>query len=165
MRGYMNLRKARSDEKEIIRALYLSVKGSEGCTWNENYPSDIEIDGDLSNEALFVLVESGEIVGAVSVVEPHELDEMPFWQERDRVREIARVVVRPDRQGRGYAERMLSMLFEQFRGEGVRVVHILVAKKNAAASRLYEKLGFDRRGECFEYGIDFFAEELSLTLS
>mgnify|MGYP003302794557 CR=1 FL=1 len=161
----MKLRKARADEKEIVRALYLSVKGSEGCTWNENYPSDIELDGDLSNDALFVLTENGEIVGAVSVVEPRELDEMPFWQERDHVCEIARVVVRPERQGRGYAERMLSMLFDSIRSEGVLGVHILVAKKNAAASRLYEKLGFDRRGECFEYGIDFFAEELLLKLS
>ena len=152
----MKLRKARADEKEIVRALYLSVKGSEGCTWNENYPSDIELDGDLSNDALFVLTENGEIVGAVSVVEPRELDEMPFWQERDHVCE---------RQGRGYAERMLSMLFDSIRSEGVLGVHILVAKKNAAASRLYEKLGFDRRGECFEYGIDFFAEELLLKLS
>ena len=161
----MKLRKARADEKEIVRAPYLSVKGSEGCTWNENYPSDIELDGDLSNDALFVLTENGEIVGAVSVVEPRELDEMPFCQERDHVCEIARVVVRPERQGRGYAERMLSMLFDSIRSEGVLGVHILVAKKNAAASRLYEKLGFDRRGECFEYGIDFFAEELLLKLS
>lgn len=158
----MTLRNARIEEKETVRALYLSVKGSEGCSWNEEYPSDIELDGDLSGNNLFVLEEDGEIVGAVSVVEPRELDEMLLWTQRECVREIARVVVCPDRQGRGYAERMLSLLFERFREEKVLGVHILVSKKNAAASRLYDKLGFTTRGEVFEYGIDFFARELTL---
>lgn len=158
----MELRKAQKSEREIIKTLYLSVKGSEGCSWNEDYPSDFELDGDLEREALFVLTEDGEIVGAVSDTAPRELDEMPFWKHRENAKEITRVVVRPDRQGRGYAEKMLRELFCRFYGEGAESVHILVAKKNAAALRLYEKLGFERRGECFEYGIDFYAEELSL---
>ena len=43
----MNFRKAEKKEAELINALYRSVMGDPFCTWDESYPGEEEIQGDL----------------------------------------------------------------------------------------------------------------------
>ena len=53
----MLFRKAETCEAEAIRALYQAVIGTPFCTWDESYPGETEIAGDLSAGALYVLEE------------------------------------------------------------------------------------------------------------
>ena len=50
----MLFRKAETREAEAIRALYQAVIGTPFCTWDESYPGETEIAGDLSAGSLFV---------------------------------------------------------------------------------------------------------------
>jgi len=72
-----------------------------------------EIDLDIAAQSLYVLEDNLKLVGAISVVPENELDDRPEWRCRDRVREIARVVVSPDCRGNGYA-RLNPMAYRQF---------------------------------------------------
>ena len=71
----MIFRKAIKNEAKIIRALYSSVIGMSFCTWNEAYPGEEEIQGDLSSESLYVLEEKGELIGAISIVPENEIND------------------------------------------------------------------------------------------
>ena len=53
--GNMLFRKAETREAEAIRALYQAVIGTPFCTWDESYPGETEIAGDLSAGTLYVL--------------------------------------------------------------------------------------------------------------
>lgn len=44
-----------ASEKEEILALYKSQLGREFCPWTEFYPTEKEIDFDLSRDSLFVM--------------------------------------------------------------------------------------------------------------
>ena len=44
----MALYQATIDDKPYIMALYTEAIGSEGCTWNEDYPSEETMDSDLA---------------------------------------------------------------------------------------------------------------------
>ena len=51
----MLFRKAETCEAEAISALYQAVIGTPFCTWDESYPGETEIAGDLSAGTLYVL--------------------------------------------------------------------------------------------------------------
>ena len=152
----MEFRKAKETEIEAIAALYESVKGQKGCTWDEFYPSIDTAREDFSCGGLYVLTEENSVIGAVSVVGENELDDENCWREKTNAREVARIAVAPSRQGQGLAAEMLKILFRELEMSGCRAVHLLVAKENPPALRTYQKLGFDFLGDHFVYDNDFF---------
>ena len=75
----MLFRKAETCEAEAIRALYQAVIGTPFCTWDESYPGETEIAGELSASALYVLEEDHQTIGAISIVPENELDHFICW--------------------------------------------------------------------------------------
>lgn len=68
----MALYQATIDDKPYIMALYTEAIGSEGCTWNEDYPSEETMDSDLARGDAYVWKdETGELLGAISIDDDH----------------------------------------------------------------------------------------------
>ncbi len=156
----MEFRRAAATELEGILELYRSVIGTEFCTWNEFYPGEEEIGTDYRNNNLFVMVESEQLLGALSVIYENELDELDYWKVRSgAVREIARVVVNTRFQGKGIAYEMVRQIEGALKGERCTAIHLLVACKNIPAYKTYMKAGFKVMGECDMYGNHYYACE------
>lgn len=159
----MEFRRAREEELDDVLELYKSVIGTEFCTWNEYYPGKEEIKMDYENNNLFVMMEGNQILGALSVISENELDELEFWNVRDRaVREIARVVVNRRFRGKGIAYEMVKKIEYILKEEGCTAIHLLVACKNIPAYKTYMKAGFEVMGECDMYGNHYYACEKPL---
>lgn len=159
----MDLQFATSQDLDEILSLYRSVLGKNGCTWTEQYPCREIAEEDLAAQSLYVLREGARIVGTVSVVPENELDDLPFWTVPGAEScEIARIVIAPAEQGRGLAYQMLTALWDALRAQGktYRAAHLLVSPGNPAALHTYERLGFQKRGECEEYSQFWYAYEL-----
>lgn len=150
-------------ELQTIFALYQAVIGSEGCTWNSDYPGVLELSEDYANGNLFCMEYQKRIIGAVSIVTQNELDDLSCWSFRSNMAEIARVVILPEFQGRGIADQMLTRLFRLLRSRGYLGVHLLAAKINHKAARLYDGLGFSVCGSEHCYGNAYFCRELFFT--
>ena len=75
----MLFRKAETCEAEAIRALYQAVIGTPFCTWDESYPGETGIAGDLSAGTLYVLEEDHQVIGAISIVPENKLDHFICW--------------------------------------------------------------------------------------
>ena len=54
---HMEFRRAHREEAEEILQLYRSLIETEYCVWTENYPTEREVEFDLSRNALFCLHE------------------------------------------------------------------------------------------------------------
>ncbi len=159
----MELRTADAGDRQAILELYSSAVGTAGCTWDEDYPSDVFIDADISSGGLYVYTDNEKIIGAVSIVPERELDELPEWTVCDgSYCEIARVVISNEYRGRRLGFDMLSRLLDLLREQGMNSVHILVAKNNAPAIALYKRLGFEFYYEHFMFGHDYLSAELLL---
>ena len=153
---YMEFRRVNAEERNIILSIYNQVKNSQFCSWNEYYPTIDEVEHDYCNNNLFCLVDGGEILGALSIVEPNEMDTLECWQVKTGlIKEIARVVVAPIHQGKGLAKLMLSKIVESFKALGVSAIHLSVAKNNIPAQKTYERVGFKMVGETVMYGGDY----------
>lgn len=103
----MALYQATIDDKPYIMALYTEAIGSEGCTWNEDYPSEETMDSDLARGDAYVWKdETGELLGAISIDDDHVVEELPCWSAQlQPAAEFARLVVREDARGQAIARK------------------------------------------------------------
>lgn len=156
------LRAATKEELPQIMKLYRSVVGLEGCTWDAFYPNEDTLLEDFEAGQLFVLWKGEQILGAGSIVPENELDDLDCWQFRENARELARIVIAPKFQGKGYGKQLVEKLSERLKQSSHDAIHILVAKRNHSAQRMYQQIGFQNKGSCHRYGINFFAYEKKL---
>ncbi len=164
MEKTMELKKATAADVKTVADMYESVKGGEFSVWSEDYPTADHALQDMRAGCLYILISDGECVGCIAVEPVAEDDDLPFWRVNDgNHREVSRVAVHPDHQGKGYAKIMTQMLIERLQSEGASSIHLLAAKKNLPAVRTYRSLGFDFIGECFRYGADYFVCEKILS--
>lgn len=161
----MYFTKAEEEDRDRILALYQSLAETEYCAWNENYPGETEVDGDLSRDGLFCLKEEdGTIVGVISVDEDEEVENLPCWTEtRKPGAELSRLGVRIEYQNQGIARKLLQYGMDELKRRGMKSVHFLVCKTNKKAIRSYSKLHFDIVGECELFGEQWWCYEKSLS--
>lgn len=88
MNGNMEFRRARREEAEEILQLYRSLIGTEYCVWTENYPTEREVEFDLSRNALFCLYERmpepderERLIGTISIDDDPEVEALSCWSE------------------------------------------------------------------------------------
>ena len=155
--------KASAGDKDEVLALYRAQIGREFCPWNEDYPSEDEIDLDLSRDALFVLKTDGQIKAAISLEEDEDVDSLECWStDLKPSGSIARVAVIPDEQSKGYGRIMLQYAMDELKRRGYKGIHFLVNKHNVKAIRSYAVFGFDVVGECHMFEQDFLCYEKRL---
>jgi len=156
------LRAAAKEELPQILKLYRSVVGLEGCTWDAFYPNEDTLLEDFEAGQLFVLRKGEQIVGAGSIVPENELDDLEHWLFRKNARELARIVIAPKFQNCGYGRLLVQKLCDRLAQTGCTAVHLLVARENKPAQQMYQRIGFQNRGTCHRYEIDFFVYEKEL---
>lgn len=156
-------RNAKKEEAAEILALYQSAIGGKFCSWNESYPTMLEINHDLEADNLYVLTdEDDKIIGAVSIPPENELDDF-FPQKADaRPMEIARIVVSTKHRNQGLSRRIVSEILSVLQSRGCTAVRLSVAKTNIPAQCTYRRLGFRTEKEVFIYGGEYYLLEKPL---
>ena len=159
---------ARQNEKkrkEILQ-LYQSLIGTEYCVWTENYPTEREVEFDLSRDALFCLREkpSGRLMGTISIDDDPEVEALSCWSEDlTPVAELSRL-------GSGKQNIRITVLpgsccgkaMAELKSQGYKAAHILVAKDNVKALRSMKNCNFTTAGECELFGHSYWCYEKEL---
>ena len=138
----MVLEKAKHEDAKEILKLYEAQKGKGFCTWDEYYPSILNVKEDIDAECLFIYKKCGKIISAVSIAPQNELDGYDVWKYKNSA-EIARVCVSDEYKGNGLAYKMVSELIRVIKSKGFDAIHLSVAVRNVPAVKTYKKLGFD----------------------
>ena len=149
------------DIPEIV-AIYHSLIGTPGCTWDLDYPSRESAESDYQSKSLYVLKKDGKIVAAASAGDFNELGHLRWTPEHPC--ELARIGVTPSMQKQGIGTALLQNVMKTMREKGFDGIRMLVSKTNPAALALYEKNGFSKCGEVFMYDIDFYCYEIKFGL-
>lgn len=142
-----------------VMALYRSLVGTPGCTWDAEYPGEEMVAADIDAQELYLLRQpGGAIVAAAFAGTNDELAALP-WRAAHPC-DLARVGVLQSWQNRGLAAALLRQLLPAMQQKGFDGARLLVSRHNPAAIALYEKTGFHLCGEVTMYGIDFLCYEL-----
>jgi len=109
---------------------------------------------------MYVCECNGEIISALSVAYENELDDIDSWTIKNvPAREVYRVAVARDRQGKDLCQRMMLELEKQLALSVTRAIRLLAAKKNIPAVAAYLKLGYIPVCDYENWGIEFLACE------
>lgn len=108
---------AHPENTEEILSLYQSAMGTEGCTWDETYPSRETIAKDFANQALFIIEDNAhKIAGAISIDEDTEVNALTCWSKQlEPSAELARLVIRETEQNHGLARVMIQKTMEELK--------------------------------------------------
>lgn len=156
------LRTARKDDLPEILKMYRSVIGKNGCHWSISYPNEATLHEDFRTGNLYVLWRGSKMIGAGSIVPKNELDDLDCWYYHKNVAEIARIVIRPEYQSKGFGKHLVKKLCYKLNEKGYNAVHILVSTKNHHALNLYRETKFYCKGECQRYDHSYYAFERKL---
>lgn len=156
------LRTARKDDLPVILKMYRSVIGKNGCHWTVAYPNEATLQEDFQSGNLYVLWRGSKMIGAGSIVPKNELDDLNCWYYHKNVAEIARIVIKPEYQSKGFGKHLVKKLCYKLNEKGYNAVHILVSTKNHHALNLYRETKFYCKGECQRYDHSYYAFERKL---
>jgi ribosomal protein S18 acetylase RimI-like enzyme len=155
--GEFKFRLAEQGDEENILRLYRSIVGTEGCTWDEEYPSMINILADIEMKSLYCVIDhTGKIIAAVAAGPFDELNDLIWDSRMENPCELARIGVHPSFQKSGIASKLLGEVLQDCKRRGYDGMRFLVSKTNYNALALYRKFGFQEVGEVFRYGHDFY---------
>ena len=156
------LRSARKEDLPEILKMYRSVMGKNGCHWSIAYPNEATLHEDFQTGNLFVLWRGGKMIGAGSIVPKNELDDLDCWYYHKNVAEIARIVIKPEYQGKVFGKHLVNKLCFKLSVKGCNAVHLLVSTENHHALNLYRETKFYCKGECNRYDHTYYAFEKKL---
>ena len=160
----MNFERVKREEADTVLKLYRSLLGTPYCVWTEDYPSEKEVEFDLSRDALFCMRDdAGNIAGVISIDDDPNVECLTCWSETMvPSAEVSRVGVCRKFQNQGIARKLLEGVMEELKNRGYQAVHLLVAKDNVKALRSYDKLNFENVGECELWGHMYWCYEKEL---
>lgn len=159
-----HLAPARPEDEAAVLALYRSLLGTPGTTWNEYYPGPEEVTADTARGSLWCAWgEDGSLLAAASLGDDDpDIRDLSCWTPAAKSCELSRVGVRRDLHGQGMGEAFTRRLLEEAKAQGRETARLLVSRDNPAAARLYQKLGFQTCGETRMYQVDWLCQELPL---
>lgn len=135
-------RLAKKEELKDVLLLYKNALEEEFCVWNEEYPSEFEINNDYLNNNLFVLLIDDKVIGALSLVDENELDDYNGWIIKDNYIEMARVVISKFYHGKNLAKLMVECIIKECIKRKYKSIHIACQVDNIPAIKTYQKVGF-----------------------
>lgn len=164
------IKTANVEDRENIVALYKSLVGTQGCTWNLHYPTFENVDADIQSNILYCLCDDSNcIVAVASIVVENDDDEEDYddvscgWSnDINKTCELARVGVNKSMHNQGLGNQIMGYIIKDVKERGFQGIHMFVSKTNAAALALYSKWGFHKCGEIDLYDNEWFCYELIL---
>lgn len=162
----MAYRIALADEShtEAVLALYHSLIGTDGCTWDLAYPHREDIRRDVEQRSLYILLEGGELLGAAAAGRDDELDGLDcFDQEVKAPCVLARLAVKAERQNQGIAKYLIRHIEAQAPARGFDGIRLLVSQTNPHAKAVYDGMGYACQGACAMYGRAWYCYEKKWT--
>jgi ribosomal protein S18 acetylase RimI-like enzyme len=116
--------------------------------WDRGYPDRQTADDAARRGDLFRLMEAGDLIGSVILNQRAAPEYAPIaWQEPEPALIIHTLVIDPRHQGGGRGRAAMACCEAFARAGGFACVRLDAYPGNAAAIALYERLGYQHRGE------------------
>lgn len=147
-----------------LMELYSMQIGTDGCTWDEGYPSYELARQDIADKRVFcVREENGKMIATIAWDRDEKVAALSCWDASlHKTAEYARVCVRPDYQHKGLTVSLILGSEERLRKEGYDGAHYIVSKTNHRALQAYQKFEYTCKGEIKLFEHEWYAYEKKL---
>jgi GNAT superfamily N-acetyltransferase len=117
--------------------------------WDEIYPAPANLNADLAAGQLYVAeIDGGAVAAAVALSEDCHPDyQTAAWQGGEPCLIVHRLCVSPDYQGQGIARAVMLWVEKWAKANGYADIRLDAFSQNPYALRMYDRLGYVKRGE------------------
>jgi ribosomal protein S18 acetylase RimI-like enzyme len=117
--------------------------------WSEDYPGLEVFEDDINNGNLYLLRDSGALIGVFTLDrnQDDEYRKIEWEGDEERAVVVHRLAIDPARQRQGLASKMMTDAEGWAVENGYRSIRLDVFSLNTRGIGLYESLGYHRRGE------------------
>ena len=144
-------------------ALYSSLKGLPGCTWDEGYPNQEIVESDIQHGYLYGAIMGDELLAVGAALPDEELNHLDCWQiPAQKPCVFSRIGVSLSHQGQGLAGQMVRYMEEEMHLSGYDAVRMLVSPGNEKALHVYRSCGYQECGSTRMYEEDWLCMEKKL---
>ena len=162
MKENLTFKKSNIDRLDEIFKLYVDARKTEGCTWNEEYPTKEIIKNDILRGDSFVIVneKNNEVIAAISIDDDKLVEKQECWSnELKPAGELARLVIAERYRGNGLTGKLIKGAIEKLKERKYKAVHYLVSPQNFNALRAYKKMEFNECGIIYLYDHEWICYE------
>lgn len=147
----------RATEQDIISVMDMiseCIKSMEAqgiYQWNKVYPNSEIIENDITNGYGYVIKDNNRCIAYVAINEEQspEYSQIVWSTDESKVLVIHRLSVHPESQGKGIARRLMEFIEDFARSNEYSCIRLDAYSVNAAALRLYDRMGYKRSGQIF----------------
>ena len=134
-----------ANDFDIVYEIYMSDSINPYMSWEKISKAEFKICFEelLTRDDFLAYEEHENIVGLVTIMRGK-------WRKK-HVASLGSLAVAPKYQNKGIGSRMMSLLIDTLRTEGIRRLELIVESDNVGAIHLYKKLGFQQEGVLREY--------------
>ncbi|WP_462409881.1 GNAT family N-acetyltransferase [Neobacillus sp. Marseille-QA0830] len=146
------IRLTRSEQKNILSLFNKTTKAlkKNGVDqWDIFYPNRFVVRKDLKQQNIFGIIMDGRVIAVVTfdMNQSQKKENIPWQNHHENACWIHRLAVDPDFQGRGLGKQLLQFAEQQAIDKGCTCIRLEVYSANPAAVSLYQKAGYQERGE------------------
>jgi ribosomal protein S18 acetylase RimI-like enzyme len=153
--------------KEVLRRAIHRMDEQGIRQWDEIYPSEAILTGDIERRQMFVIAASGGIIAGFVVINEEESAEYAnvAWNFPGKVAVVHRLTIDPCFQRKGFATDLMGFAEDFGRENGYDSVRLDAFTLNPAAVALYAKRGYRNAGTVSFRKGKFFCFEKKIKLS
>jgi ribosomal protein S18 acetylase RimI-like enzyme len=151
----MRIEPARTEDAipvmEIITQCMAHMRTQGIYQWDEIYPSLQVVEADARSQSLFVIRQQGACVAAVclNTVQPEQYREIQWQCATGHALVIHRLCVHPQWQRHGFGRQLMDFTEAFARQHRFSSIRLDTYTGNPLALALYERLGYQRRGQVY----------------
>ena len=114
--------------------------------WNEHYPSESVLKGDVERGELYVLRKREKLIGiiALTTIMDPEYASVSWMSPSGSNLYVHRLAIAPEHQGKGYASELMSFAETLAREDGYTSIRLDTFSQNKRNQAFYEKRGYTR---------------------
>lgn len=133
---------------ELLRRIVPTMRAAGNLQWDEDYPTAAVFENDVEQRQLWVAEIDGALAGMIAVTTGQEPEYgHTGWDVEEAGVMVHRLAVDPKFRGAGVAAALMQKAEEVAADRGVPTVRTDTSTENAAAQRLFSKLGYLQVGE------------------
>lgn len=119
--------------------------------WNEYYPSKIVFENDIDRDALFIMENSGKIIGTITITPLMDVEYEPIEWLTPNANNIYihRLSIHPMEQGKGFAKELMDFAEQFAREKGYVSVRLDTFSQNKRNQKFYEARGYRRLSDIY----------------
>lgn len=135
--------------------------------WNEEYPSRLAFEQDISRNELFLLELGNKLIGCITItpIMDEEYKAVKWLTLNNNSIYIHRLAVSPEYQGKGFAQTLMNFAEKYAREKNFESVRLDTFSQNKRNQIFYEQRGYKKLGNIYfpkQSNYPFFCYELIL---